>query len=79
MTAVSLQLLQTRCVVIQLAMNRSIRVSVVVTLKAAQRFLVLERSFCFGKFLVGFRLSVFLHYKGLHFCFLADFNIDSVF
>jgi len=31
-TAVDLQLLQTRCVVIQLAMNRSRRVSVVIIL-----------------------------------------------
>jgi len=55
-TEVDLQLLQTRYVVIQLAMNRSRRVSVVLTLMAillTWRISVLARFFCFGKFLVG--------------------------
>ena len=54
--AVDLQLLQTRYAMIQLAMNRSRRVSLVLTLMAflpTQRYSVLERSFCFGKYLAG--------------------------
>jgi len=61
-TAVDLQLLQTRYVVIQLAMNRSRRVSDVLDLMAfllTQRYSILERSFCFGKFLVGCGSSAF--------------------
>jgi len=55
-TAVALQLLQTKYVVIQLAMIRSRRVSVLLNLTAVlptQRCSVLERFFCFAKFLVG--------------------------
>jgi len=51
-TAVDLQLLQIRCVVIQLAMNRSRRVSVALTLTAVLlmwRISVLERFFLFLK------------------------------
>ena len=73
-TAVDLQPLQTRCVVIHFAMNRSRRVSVALTLMAVlatQRCSVLERSFCFGKFCGSSafrqRLAVLL---------VADFNTD---
>jgi len=52
-TALDLQLLQTKYVVIQLAMSSSRRVSVVLTLTAVLPTYVVERSFCFGKFLVG--------------------------
>jgi len=55
-TAVDLQLLETKYLVIQLAMNRSRRVSFVLTLKAVLptwRCSVLERSYCFVKFLIG--------------------------
>jgi len=51
-TEVDQKLLQTRCVVIQLAMNRSRPVSVALTLMAVlltQRCSVLERFFCFWK------------------------------
>jgi len=50
-TAVDLQLLQRRCEVIQLPMNRSRSVSVVlnlIALQPTQHCSILERSFCFG-------------------------------
>jgi len=50
-TSVDLQLLQTRCVVIQLPMNRSRPVSAILNLMAVQptqHCSILERSFCFG-------------------------------
>jgi len=56
MDSVDLQLLQTRCVMIQPAMNRSRRVSLVLTLMAVlltQLCSVLERSFRFETCLVG--------------------------
>jgi len=61
-TEVGLQLLQRKCVVNQVAMNRSRRVSVVLPLLdvlQTQRYSVLERIFCFGKFLVGCGSSAF--------------------
>jgi len=78
-TEVRIQLLQTRCVVIQLAMNRSRRVSVVLTLMAVlmQRCSVLERSFCFGKFLVGCGSSAIWQRPAV--CFTPDFNIHYLF
>jgi len=72
-TTVDLQLLQTSCVLIQLAMNRSRRVSVVSTLMAVlltYRFQFSKDSSCFSKFLVTGHL---LHFnKGLQFCFMED-------
>jgi len=57
-TEVDQKLLQRKCVVIQVAR----RVSVVLPLMAVlltQRYSVLERIFCFGKFLVGCGSSAF--------------------
>jgi len=77
---VDLLLLQARCVVIQLAMNRSRRMSVVFNFDGSSAYVTLfnsRRSFCFGKFLVGCGSSVF--WQGLQFCLMVDFNIDYIF
>jgi len=60
--------------VIQLAVSRSKRVSVVLTLMAVLptwRYSVMERTFCFGTFLVGCGSSAFWQR-------LADFNILKI-
>jgi len=65
-TKVDLQLLQTRCVVIQLPMNRSRRVSNVVQFSKDSFFL--ESDWLFAGHL-DFN-------KGLEFCFVEDFDTD---
>jgi len=53
-TAVDLQLLPIRCAVIQLAMNKSRRVSSInLAFLPTSRYSVLEISLCFGKYLFG--------------------------
>jgi len=65
-TEVDLQLLPTKCVVIQLAMNRSRRVSNVVQFS--------KDSSVLGRFWL---VTGYLHFnKGLQFCFIEDFDTD---
>ena len=76
-TEVDLQLLQRKCVVHQVAMNRSRRVSVVLPSMAVlqtQRYSVLKESSVLESF---WSVAGHLHFdKGLQFFFTEDFDTD---